>query len=623
MENTNDKELIDSSNRQHTRKPMSFGMTVLASALGVVIISIVGGLLTLVMMVAMVLSISKMSNSEMAAVDKGTVLKVDLGRISGDRTQTGLFQAMNSGNSVGLIDAVHAIKHAASDDRINAIYLTDPGTSGLSWGSLTELRDALNDFRKSGKVVVAYAASWSQGGYYVATAADRICLHPSGMIDFRGLGAEVIYYKDLLDKLGIEMQLIRPESCSYKSAGEVYTLNHMSDANREQIRAYISSIWHTASNAIADARGIEVSQVNAIADNLSGFLATDAQQNGLVDALCFEEDVRQQLKDKQECKQLMPLEKYATGNTFAGTNKLSKNKIAIIYAEGNVMDGSAKGMDVGVYGDDIVKALRQAMNDDEVKAIVLRVNSPGGQATASESMTHAVRMAREKKPVVVSMGDLAASAGYEMSCLANVIVAQPTTITGSIGVFGTLPNVGKLMDKKLGLHSDTASTNRNSSGLSIFRPLSPAAMAMMERNVEDFYKVFVGRVAEGRGMSYDAVHQIARGRVWTGVDAKVIGLVDTLGGIDLALRIAAEKAGIEDYTVKDYPEEKDTWTQLSELFGNNEDGDLNLLAKIQLGLRWHKQSKQMRAFTRMEHDLLYISENEGLQARIPFIIVSE
>ena len=305
------------------------------------------------------------------------------------------------------------------------------------------------------------------------------------------------------------------------------------------------------------------------------------------------------------------------------TPNKAKEAIAVIYAQGNVVDGSSKGFNEGVYGDDIVKALRQAVDDDDVKAIVLRVNSPGGQATASESMTHAVIAAREKKPVIVSMGDLAASAGYEMSCMADVIVAQPTTITGSIGVFGTIPNVGKLMSQKLGLNTDTVCTNRNAAGLSIYRPLSPAAKALWTKNVEDFYKVFVGRVAEGRHMTYDEAHQIARGRVWTGADAIGIGLVDTLGGIDLALSIAAEKASLSDYKVKEFPKEKDTWTQLSELFGESGSDDLNLLSKMRLALKWKMGSGEWKVLSSFEQDLHFVTESEGLQARLPFVIVKD
>ena len=603
------------------RKPLSFGMTMLASAVGVVIVSVLSGLLTFIMMIAMVASLSKMDSENTTIVKNGTFLTVDLAKISGDRTSSGLQASFSNTKTVGLIDAENAIRAAATDDKVAGILLKGCGTPAISWGSLTELRSALEDFRESGKSVVAYATSYSQGEYYVASLADRICLHPSGIIDFRGIGGEVIYYKDLFDKLGIEMQLIRPESCAYKSAGEVYTLNHMSDANREQIRAYIASVWRTVTESIAASRCMDVEKINAIADNLSGYLADDSKQMRLVDTLCFEEDVRTILKEMYAGSHLLSLEKYAA-NVKKTPNK-AKESIAVIYAQGNVMDGSSKGFGEGVYGDDIVKALKQAAKDDNVKAIVLRVNSPGGQVTASESMTHAVMQAREKKPVIVSMGDLAASAGYEMSCMADVIVAQPTTITGSIGVFATIPNFGKLMNQKLGLHSDTVCTNRNASGLSGVRPLSPTAMAMMTKNVEDFYKVFVGRVAEGRHMEYDEVHKIARGRVWTGADAIGIGLVDTLGGIDLALSIAAEKAGLSNYKVKEYPKEKDTWAQLSELFGENGDDDLSLLAKMRLAGKWKMQNGKWKALNRLEQDILYVSEREGLQARLPFILVEE
>ena len=598
------------------KKPLSFGMTMLASALGVVIVSFVSGLIWFIVMIALVAS---MSTDTKVFVKNNSFLTVDISHISGDRAANGLFRSFSNDQNVGLIPSVNAIREAANDNRIKGILLKEEGGTDVSWASIEELRDALEEFRQSGKPVVSYATSYSQPGYYLSSMADLVSLHPSGMVEFRGMGAEVMYYKDLLDKLGVEMQLIRPESCAYKSAGEVYTLSHMSPANREQIRAYIGSVWKTATAAIAESRHIEVAELNTIADNLSGYLADDACQQHLVDTLCFEEDIRNLIKEQYDGHHLIPIEDYA--ENFKEPKISGSNTIAVIYAEGNVMDGSAKGFDEGVYGDDIVRSLRKAMNDDKVKAIVLRVNSPGGQATASESMTHAVMQAREKKPVIVSMGDLAASAGYEMSCMADVIVAQPMTITGSIGVFGTIPNLGKLLSNKLGLNADTVSTNRNANGLTTFRPLSPAAMAMMERNVEDFYKVFVGRVAEGRHMTFDAVHQIARGRVWTGIDAKAIGLVDTLGGLDLALRIAAEKAGIDSYTVKDYPLEKSTWEQLSELFGERQNEDLNLLSKIRLARKWKKESKNIKTLSRIEQDLLFVSESEGLLARLPFIIL--
>ena len=595
-------------------------MTMLASAVGVVIVSVLSSIVMFISMIAMVISLGSAGKKDVTPVKAGTFITVDMSEISGDRAGSNLMASLRDENDLGLIDAVNAIRAAAKDDKVVGLLLKG-GSANVSWGSLTELRDAIAEFKTSEKPVVAYATSYGQGVYYAASLADKVCMHPSGMVDFRGMGGEVMYYKDLLDKIGVEMQLIRPESCSYKSAGEVYTLNHMSDANREQIRAYIASIWKTATEHIAASRGIEVAELNNIADNLLGFMAEDAIASRLLDTLCFEEDVRQMLKEQYGGKQLMPLEKYSTNVKSTPNN--AKDAIAVIYAEGNVVDGSAKGFKEGVYGDDIVKALKKAMNDDDVKAIVLRVNSPGGQATASESMTHAVIAAKEKKPVIVSMGDLAASAGYEMSCMADVIVAQPTTITGSIGVFGTIPNVGKLMNQKLGLHTDTVCTNRNAAGMSIYRPMSPRVKELWTRDVENFYKVFVNRVAEGRHISYDEVHQIARGRVWTGADAIGIGLVDTLGGLDLALRIAAEKAGLDSYKVKEYPEEKDTWTQLMELFGEDNDDDLSLMAKMRIALRWKASQKDIKALSRLEKDIEYITTNEGLQARLPYVIVSE
>ena len=592
----------------------------LASALGVIIVSAIGFLLMLVMTIAMVASLSSMSDKDSTAqVKQDTFLTVEMSKISGDRTAGALQQSFGEGKTVGLIATVDAIRRAADDDRVKGLLLKDDGPT-VSWASLEELRSAIALFRESGKPVVSYATAYTQPGYYLCSAADAVCLHPSGMVEFRGMGGQVMYYKDLLDKLGVEMQLIRPESCAYKSAGEVYIRNNMSDANREQIRAYIASIWRSATADIAASRNIAVSELNSIADNLSGFLADDACAVHLVDTLCFEEDVRAMLRDEYGGKHLLSVEKYVKSDKKA--TKDNRERIAVIYAEGNVVDGSAKGFSQGVFGDDIVKALHQAADDPGVKAIVLRVNSPGGQATASESMTSAVIYAKQKKPVVVSMGDLAASAGYEISCMADAIVAERMTITGSIGVFGTVPNFQRLMRQKLGLNVDTVLTNRNAASLSVMAPLKGEALAMMTRNVEDFYKVFVGRVAEGRHMTYDAVHEVARGRVWTGADALRIGLVDTLGGLDLALRMAADKAGVSDYAVKEYPLEKDVWTQLSEMFGENSDTDLNLFAKMRMAWMW-KAGGKPEVLTRLDEDLRYVGQTEGLHARLPYIVVVE
>ncbi len=594
----------------------------LASALGVLIVSVIGAILSFLFLILLVASVSSLSAEQPTPVEKGTFLSLNLGDISGDHGDNSLMNILDNGSTVGLIDAVDAIHAAASDPNVEGIILTDPSTATISWASMEELRAALTEFRKSGKPVVAYSTTYSQPGYFLASAADLVCLHPSGMVDFRGIGGEVMFYKDLLDKLDVEMQLIRPESCTYKSAGEVYTMNHMSEANREQIRVYVSSIWKTALDSISASRGIELAQLNNIADSLKGYLATDALQSGLVDTLCFEADVHNYLKEHHHGTKLMGIEKYID-NRRIESKQQKDDAIALIYAEGDVLDGKSNDMAPAVYGDDIVQSLRKAVEDKDVKAIVLRINSPGGSATASESMTHAIMEARKQKPVIVSMGDLAASAGYEMSCMADVIVAQPTTITGSIGVFAAIPNIGNGLKNKLGLTTDTVLTNRNAASLSLTRALSPTAINMMNRNVEDFYKVFVGRVAEGRHMEYDSVHAIARGRVWTGADAKELGLVDTLGGIELALRIAAEKANIQNYRVKVFPEEKDVWEQLSVLFGEQQDEDMNLVARMRLAWKYFTGAKMTRPtiIPRIEHELLYFCEAQGLQARLPFIVL--
>ena len=602
-------------------KPLSFGATMLASALGIIIVSAVGGLLMLVMTIGMIAALGSKADDDTPKVRRGTCLRLDLGTLQGDRTQSELMQAFGDSRTVGLIDAVRSINRAATDDRISGLLITDGDGITASWASMQELREAVARFRASGKPVVSYATAYSQQGYYLASAAEHVLLHPSGMVDLRGLGGEVLYYKDMLDKLGIEMQLIRPESCTYKSAGEVYTMNHMSTANREQIRSYRSAIWQQVAAAMAESRSLTVAEFNSLATHLSAYLATDALRTGIVDSLCFEEDAKAMLRDRSEGSRLMSVANYAA--TLAPDKASTADHIAIVCAEGNVMDGSGNGWDEGIYADDIVKSLRQAADDESVKAIVLRINSPGGLATASESMTYAVVQAREKKPLVVSMGDVAASAGYEMACMADCIVAQPTTVTGSIGVFGTIPNLQKLMQQKLGLTADTVATHPNANSLSLLRPLSPAAHQLLTRNVEEFYKVFVGRVAEGRHMTFDEVHRIARGRVWAGIEAQRIGLVDTLGGLDLALSIAASKAGISDYRLAFYPLEKDIWSQLLSLFGQDESDDISLHTKMRLAWKWHTLGKHRPTLNRLERDLRYLATSDGLQARLPFIITGD
>ena len=588
------------------RKPMGFGKTMLASATGFIIASTVLSLLSFFVMIGLfaVLAAGSSSSSKTMVTGDHLFLKIDLSHEISERSPDKVTSLFSNEKAMGLVEVLKAIGHAKEDQRVEGIYLYCEGAA-VAWAQCEELRDALADYRAAtGNPIVAYADNYSQSGYYLAAMSDCIGLHPAGMVDLRGIGAQVIFYKDLLDKLGVHMELIRPQSNAYKSAGETYTRNNMSDANREQVRSYVGSIWQHVAEKMAESRGISVDSINLMADNLTGYIATMAQSSRLVDTLLFERDMRDMLKEQYGCRRLVDVNKYA--HSF--TDKLAVDKIAIIYAEGEVVDGTSEGYNTAVYGDDIVDALRQAAKDDNVKAIVLRINSPGGSAIASEAMTHAVIEAKQQKPVIVSMSSLAASAGYEMACNATTIVAQPTTITGSIGVFAAIPEVGTLLGKKLGVHIDTVNTNRNATGVGITRPLSPTARNIMQQHVEEFYKTFCQRVADGRGMTVEAVDQIARGRVWTGRQAVENGLVDTLGGIGLALRIAAEKAGIEQYKTVDYPKEKDFFTRLLEL--TNDKDDIVLSSRLEAVIPYYS-------------DLVHWTTMAPVQARLPYILRME
>ena len=608
------------NNKQDKKvRGLSFGKIMLASAVGTLIVMILIGLFKLVVLLGIVGS----SSSETEPIAAESFLKIDLTESIPERTPGDLEAILSQTESTGFSDILRGLDAAATDNKIKGIYLYLGSTYTLSWGKSEELREALLAFRKSGKPVLAYADGYSQQGYYLVSAADSIYLNPSGLVEFRGIGAEAMFFKEMLDRLDVKITLIRPKNNSFKSAGETYTMNHMSDANREQIRQYIKSIWGHVTEKISETRNISVERLNVLADSLSACLPEDALQNGLVDKLCFESDISTTIKEVYKGKKIVEISKY---HPTIKNNINVKERIAIIYAEGDVNIGTGTG--TGVYSDKIAKALNDAANDDNIKAIVLRVNSPGGMVTASEIMTHAVANARAKKPVIVSMSDVAASAGYEISCNATCIVAEPTTITGSIGVFATLPELGGTLRRYLGITTDTAKTNTNSTALSIMRPISPRALELMQRNVEDFYTVFIGRVAKGRGLDVDFVDSIARGRVWTGLDALELGLVDTLGGLETAIAIAAREANIKTYRVVDYPIKETLWEQIMNM-RKNSSGTLAMTSEniptrptIQPSTPlmgdgvWIGGNAVIETLTR-------ICETQGLQARVEFILITE
>ena len=597
---------------QQQNKPLGFGKTMLAAALGMIIGSAVLSILSFIFFVVMMMSMASSFNTNEAKklVGDDYILRLDLSKAVVERAESdnlfATFAAFGNEGQVGMDQLLKAIDAAKSEKRINGIYLDFGEGSSIDWAQSEELRDAILDYRSAtGKPVYAFASAYTQPAYLLATAADRVMLHPDGMLLFTGIGGEVMFYKDLLDKLEVKVDLIRPNSNSFKSAGETYTRNNMSEANREQIRSYLGSVWSYVLNVVSESRQIPVADLNRIADNLEGVMANGALQSGLVDTLCFSEDVREMLKEQLDGDRFISAANYCKSLPKAKDD----NKIAVIYAEGSVVSGSSDGFQTQVYGDDVAKAFREAAEDDDVKAIVLRVNSPGGAVTASEQMTHAIMKAKEKKPIIVSMSGVAASAGYEISCNANVIVAQPSTITGSIGVFGMHTEVGTMLRKKLGITTDTVATNHNSCALGVMRPLSPVAREMMQKNVEDFYVTFCSRVAKGRNMSVSAVDSIARGRVWTGLQAKEIGLVDTLGGMSLALRIAAEKAGISNYSTVAYPKNKSSKEIFSEMFGEKNDDKILL-----------KNAHSLAPVKSLVEEMTYWATQEPLQARMEYMI---
>ena len=602
-------------------KPLGFGMTMLASAVGVIIafaaLQIVGFLILMGMLVAIISSSGK---TETVLTGTNYAIELDLTSQITESKGTELQGLLAKGKTVSIEEMLYTIDCAASDDRVCALYL-HMGGGTLSWAQAEELMIALEDFDEAcGKPIIAYGDAYTQPEYFLATKARTIGVHPAGMIDFRGLGAEVLFYKGLLDKMGVKMDLIRPTSNAYKSAGQTYTRTDMSGANREQVRAYISDIWDYCTQVMADNRNnvlkayhdeyvkpselLTAGKLNVLADNLTACLPDEALAARIIDTLCFEQDIMQLMKETYGVQRVVKAQSYASSLM----DEERDYAIAVIFAEGNVVSGKNEGMQTAVYGDDIAQALKEAAEDDDVKAIVLRINSPGGAATASETMTHAVIEAKKKKPVVVSMSGVAASAGYELACMADCIVAHPTTLTGSIGVFATIPEVSGLLRKHLGITTDTVQTNRNSTGLTVTRPLSPAARNMLQRNVESFYKTFCQRVADGRGMPVEEVEKIARGRVYTGAQAKEIGLVDTLGDWYLALTIAAEKAGvaIDDCNLVKYPKEKDLWEQIMNMY-YEQDEEIKLRARLNTIIPFYSELEEW-------------SRMEPLQARLPFIL---
>lgn len=579
----------------------------LATVTGIILSSIV---LFIIGMVTL-FGIMAASDTE-TIVKKNSVMILDLNGTLVERTQEDplgiLSQLFNDdSNTYGLDDILSSIKKAKENKDIKGIYL-QANSLGTSYASLQEIRNALLDFKESGKFVIAYADSYTQGLYYLSSAADKVLLNPKGMIEWRGIASTPLFYKDLLQKIGVEMQVFKVGT--YKSAVEPFTATEMSPANREQVTAFISSIWSQVTKGVSASRNIPVDSLKAYADRMLMFYpAEESVRCGLADTLVYRNDVRDYLKRLVDIDEDDNLSLLGLGDMINVRKNVPKDKsgniIAVYYASGEITDypGSATSEE-GIIGSKVIRDLRKLKDNDDVKAVVLRVNSPGGSAFASEQIWYAVKELKTKKPVIVSMGDYAASGGYYISCGADTIVAEPTTLTGSIGIFGMVPNVKELTDK-IGLSYDVVKTNKYADFGNIMRPFSEGEKALLQMMVAEGYDTFITRCAEGRHTTKEAIEKIAEGRVWTGEAAKELGLVDELGGIDKALDIAVAKARVGGYTIVSYPEKKDVLSSLLDTKPTN---------YVESQLLKSKLGEYYRQFGLLTN----LKEQSMIQARVPF-----
>jgi len=507
-------------------------------------------------------------DSKKTNVKDNSIIILDLDRITQDHSAKTIitdFPIFNQENYDGFIDVLNAIENAKTDSKIKGISLLNV-KSNLGMAQSKALRNKLEDFKGSGKFVVSYANYYTQGQYYLASVADTIYVNPVGALDFKGLSSEILFFKDFQDKYGIKMEVIRHGK--YKSAVEPFLENQMSDENRLQMQELLSSAWETIVTDISKSRNISVDSLNAIADRLGARTPELAKTTNLIDKVVYEDQFQNGIKTALGLKMdedynSIEMSKYASNVGVSLKSKKSGDKIAVIYAQGQILDGEGNAQ---VIGEGYVKkSLQDAVKDDNIKAIVLRVDSPGGSALASDIIWREIELTKKHKPVVVSMGNLAASGGYYISCNADKIFAEPTTITGSIGVFGAIPNFRGLTNT-MGIYSDIVSTHENSAEYSIFQPMSESFKGVITESIETIYDTFLQRVADGRGMTKEQVNEVAQGRVWTGTDAKRLGLVDEIGGLEEAIAHAAELGKTEKYNLENFPVFKKT---LEEYFTEN------------------------------------------------------
>lgn len=591
------------------RKENSFWKFVGASALGYFLVSIASALFSVVMYAAI---IGNMFTSSEIKVEDNSILYIDLKQGLPDKNTGVDLQSLSFETKEGLPILLNAVKKAKNDDQIKALLLElNTGMTGMA--NLKEFRDVLVDFKESGKPIYAYSSVYTQAEYYLASVADSVYLVPTGMVEWKGLGSEIPYMKGLFDKLDVEMQIIRGTGNDFKSAVEPYFLEEMSDSNRMQIEAYLGSMWSVICQEVGEARGISVAKLNEIADNFDIRSGETAVEHGFVDELVFKDQLIAKLKsftgtEEDDDINSIGLIKYAkaTKKFEVDLDEEEGKNIAVILAEGDIVMGDkAKG---SITSDRLSREIRKARKDEDIDAIVLRVNSPGGSALASDIIWREVVLAKEVKPVIVSMGNLAASGGYYIACAADTIVAQPNTITGSIGVFGMVPYTGKMFKEKLGINFSTVQTNKHSV-LSMNKKLTEEEYNMIQASVDQIYADFVTKVAEGRSMDVERVKELAKGRVYTGVTAMELGLVDVLGGLNTAIDIAGDMIGDSTANVTYYPKKDLKGLELFlDQLGNAQ------ISNVNLGPNVPKEYAQIL-------DILNrIDRMQGVQARLPFEI---
>jgi len=584
----------------------SFLKYTLATITGIIIVSILFFVIMLASLSTMIIS-----GEKPVTISENSILVLKAGTTIPDQGSTNPYAGFDIINMSitplpGLNEILNNIKKASTDDNIKGI-LIENGLLSSGWATTEEIREALEKFRESGKFVIAYADYvLLQECYYLSTAADKIYINPSSTLDFKGLSGEIMFYKKALEKLGVEVQVTRHGK--FKGAVEPFILDKLSKENREQIESYVGSIWSHVVQNISESRGITPEKLNLLADNLTGYVASGAYENGLVDGLIYRDALIDTLKIRSGLTPddkiaLVPMHRYTK---VPDPKKIvpSKNKIAVIYASGTIVMG--KGGENNIGGDSFGELIRKQRKDSTVKAIVLRVNSPGGNAIASDIMWRELDLASKVKPVVISMGNYAASGGYFISAPGTKIFASPTTITGSIGVFGLIPNAGKLMNQKLGISTETVRTNKNADFPSIYRPMEVYEKEVLQLGIEKVYSDFVSKVSSGRKMSFAAVDSIGQGRVWSGTDARRIGLVDETGGLGASVEEAAKLAGIETYSLRELPVAEDPFTRiLSQLSGE---------------IRLRILKNELGEYKKLFDEIREIKDLSGIQARLPYFI---